>query len=111
LRIALEDSETCFFIKTNFSSPEQKPEIFFNKWISEDEQGYKWHIEIIEKSNYSLTGKEKMLNIALIEVDSKSGKIIKRQYLRSILPSEYKQFLRNKKQLKVRIRNNKSVWI
>lgn len=111
MRIALEDSETCFFIKTNFSIPEQKPEIFFNKWISEDEQGYKWHVEIIEKPNSSLTGKEKMLNIALIEVDSKSGRIIKRQYLRSILLSEYKQFLRNKKQLKVRIRNNKSVWI
>lgn len=111
LRIALEDSETRYFIQTNFSRPEQKPEIFLNKWISKDEKGLIWHVEIIEKPNSWLTEKGKMLNIALIIVDSKSGRIIERNYLRSILLSEYKQFLRNKKQLKARIKNDKSAGI
>jgi len=96
LRIALEDSETSYFIKTNFSYPEHKPEIFSHKWISKKGQEYRWNIEIIEKPKLSLKGEGEMLNIALIEIDSKNGRIIRRQYLRSVLASEYRQFLRNR---------------
>jgi len=97
LQIALEDSETSYFIRTNFSYPEQNPKIYSHKWISRNGQRYKWNIEIIEKFKLSLVCEEELLNIALIEVDSNSGKIIKRQYLRNVLASEYKRFLRKKR--------------
>jgi len=95
LQIALEDSETSHFIKTNFTYPEQYPEILSHKWISRDWQGYKWTVEIIEKQRFAMGKYKEMLNIARIEVDAK-GRITRRQYLRNILVSEYKKFFKGK---------------
>ena len=97
LRIALEDTETSYFIRTNFSYPEQNPEIVSQRWISRNGKDYKWNVVIIEKLKNFLMGKEKMLNIALVEIDSTSGKIIKRHYLKNILVSEYEAYLKDKR--------------
>lgn len=96
LRIAMEDTETSRFIKTNFSYPEENPDIISHKWISKDWQGYKWNIEIIEKNKF-IPGKAKeMLNIARLEIDAE-GRITKRQFLRNILENEYKKYLGKKR--------------
>ncbi|MFB0566869.1 MAG: hypothetical protein ACETWK_14480 [Candidatus Aminicenantaceae bacterium] len=94
LQIALEDTKTSYFIMSNFSQPEQNPEVSSNRWISKSNRGYSWKIEIIEKTKNSHKDKGDMANIALIEVDSKSGRVIKRYYLRNILMSEYQKFLK-----------------
>jgi len=96
LKIALEDSETSYFIKANFSYPEKNPKILSQKWISKDGRGYKWNVEIVEKPELFLNSKKEIFNIALIEVDLKSGRIIKRHYLKYILASEYRKFLKRK---------------
>jgi len=92
-QIALEDPETISFIKTNFSHPEERPEIISRKWLSKNNYGYKWNVEIIEKNPFFQERKAKMLNVALIEIDSRSGKIIKRRFFRSIFFSEYKKLV------------------
>jgi len=104
LQIAMEDSETSHFIKANFSYPEKCPEILSRKWISKDWQGYKWNIEIIEKQRFAMGGAKEMLNIARIEIDSE-GKITKRQFLRNILASEYKKFLRVEKEISTSVKD------
>jgi len=96
LKIALEDSETSYFIKANFSHPEKNPKILSQKWISKEGKGYKWNVEFIEKHKLFLNSRKEILNIALIEVDSISGRIIKRHYLKYILASEYRKFLKRK---------------
>jgi len=96
LRIAMEDTETSHFIRTNFSYPEKNPDIRSHKWISKDWQGYKWNIEIIEKHKF-IPGKAKeLLNIARLEIDSE-GRITKRQFLRNILENEYKKYFGKKR--------------
>jgi len=96
LRIAMEDTETSRFIKTNFSYPEENPDIISHKWISKDWQGYKWNIEIIEKNKFIPGKAREILNIARLEIDSE-GRIIKRQFLRNILENEYKEYLGKKR--------------
>jgi len=98
LQIAMEDSETSYFIKTNFTYPEQRPEIFTHKWISKGSLGYKWNVEIVEKLKVSMENAKEMLNIAWIEIDSESGRIIRRHYLRNIFASEYKRYWRRNKE-------------
>jgi len=93
-QIALGDSETIYFIKTNFSHPEKNPEIFSQKWISKTNGGYSWNVAIIEKTKLVYTRKKEVLNVALIEVDSENGRIIRRHYLKNILFSEYRSYIR-----------------
>lgn len=98
LRIAMEDSETSHFIKTNFSYPEQNPKIVSHRWISKDWQGYRWNIEIIEKHKFVPGKAKEILNIARLEIDSE-GRITRRQFLRNILENEYKKHLGKKEHL------------
>jgi hypothetical protein len=98
LQIAMEDLETSHFIKTNFTYPEHYPEILTHKWISRGSRGYKWNVEIVEKHKFSMENAKKMLNIARIEIDSETGRIIRRHYLRNIFSSEYKRYWRRKRE-------------
>lgn len=93
LRIALEDYDTSYFIKTNFSYPEQGAKIISHKWISSYDSGYKWNVEIIETASPLLIGETEMMNIAIVEVDSATGKIIRRQFFKNILVSEYQKVI------------------
>jgi hypothetical protein len=93
LRIALEDSETSYFIKTNFSYPEKSPEIVSRKWISSCDSGYKWNVEIIERISNSALGIEEMVNVAIVEVDSSSGRILRRQFFKNIFIYEYQKII------------------
>lgn len=101
LRIALEDTETYYFIKTNFSYPEQKPEIMSHKWISRNNSGYRWNVEIIEKIRLFFSGESEMINVAFVEIDSFSGKIMKREFFLNIFLSEYKD---------IKIRDSNDIW-
>jgi len=102
LKIACEDLETSHFMKSYFSFPEQKSKIFSSKWISRYHSGFKWNVEIIEKALLPTLKENEMINIAFIEVDSYSGKIINRQYYRSLLLDEYRM-IKNSKHL---VKNN-----
>ncbi|GEM_PF-1369118 len=93
LRIALEDSETSYFIKTNFSYPEQSPEIVSRKWLSSYDSGYKWNVEIIERISNSPQGVSEMMNLAVVEVDSSSGRVIRRQFFKNIFAYEYQKII------------------
>jgi len=93
LRIALEDSETSYFIKTNFSYPEQSPEIVSRKWLSSYDSGYKWNVEIIERISDSSLGMGEMMNVAIVEVDSSSGNIVRRHFFKSIFICEYQKII------------------
>ena len=90
-QIALEDPETIFFIKTNFSHPEKYPEIISRKWLSKNNFRYKWNVEIVEKNSFFSIKEGEMVNVALIEVDSNNGRIIKRHFFRNIFFNEYKK--------------------
>lgn len=92
-QIALEDPETISFIKTNFSHPEKRPGIISRKWLSKNNNGYKWNVEIIEKNPFFPGREAEMINVVLIEIDSRSGKIIKRHFFSYIFFSEYKKFV------------------
>lgn len=92
LQIAMKDSETSRFIRSNFSCPEQRSKIVSHRWISKDWRGCRWNIEIIEKHKFPMGKTTEMLNIALIEIDPE-GKIIRRQFLRNILENEYEKYL------------------
>lgn len=87
LHVALEDPETVFFIQKNFSLPEEYPEIISRKWSNKD--GNRWYVEIIEKNPFFNRKGVKMINAALIVMDSDSGTIIKRFYFRDLLFHEY----------------------
>ncbi len=87
LHIALEDPETVCFIKKNFSRPEESPEIITHKWSNMD--GKRWYVEIIEKNPFFDKKGVKMINAALIVMDSDSGYIIKRSYFSNLLLHEY----------------------
>lgn len=93
LRIALEDSETSYFIKTNFSYPEHCPEIVSRKWLSSYDSGYKWNVEIIERITNSYLGTGEMMNVAVVEVDSSSGRILRRQFFKNIFTYEYQKII------------------
>ena len=88
LQIAFEDPSIIFFIKTCFSSPEERPTIITHKYLSPSQTGFKWRVEIIEKNSF-LTAKKELINLALVEIDSTRGKVIKRCFFRSILWPEY----------------------
>ena len=92
LQIAMKDSETTHFIKTNFSYPEQSSKIVTHRWLSKDWRGYRWNIEIIEKHNFHIGNVGEMLNVARIEIDTE-GRIVRRQFLRNILENEYEKYL------------------
>ncbi len=89
LRIAFEDSETSDFIKTNFSDPENRPEIVTHKRISRCDSGYRWEVEIIEKVPPACSGARGMINIAAVEIDASTGNIIGRKFFKNILLNEY----------------------
>ncbi len=89
LRIAFEDSETSDFIRTNFSDPENRPEIVTHKRISRRDSGYRWKVEIIEKAPPACPGARKIINIAVVEIDASTGNIIGRKYFKNILLNEY----------------------
>ncbi len=90
LKMALEDAEMSHFIKTNFSSPEQRPQIISRKKLSR-QKGYRWIVEFIEKIPVSLNGKNGLMNIARIEIDPLKGKIIRRLFFSYILEEEYQK--------------------
>jgi hypothetical protein len=91
LRAALEDAETSHFIKTNFSYPEQRPQIISRKKLSRKNQGHMWIVEFIEKIPVSLNGKNGMMNIARIEVNPFNGKVIDRRFFKNVFEEEYKK--------------------
>jgi len=93
LMIALGDSETSYFMKTNFSCPERNPKILSHKWLSTYDSGYKWNVEIIEKIPDSSQQSARMMNIAIVEVDSSTGKIIRRHFFKNILPCEHQKII------------------
>lgn len=92
-QIALEDPHMIFFIKANFSHPEERPQIISRKWLSKGNFGYKWNVEIIEKNSLFSRKKVQMINVALIEIDSSSGQIIKRRFFRNIFFEEYRKIV------------------
>lgn len=92
-RIALEDPATIAFMRKNFSLPEQNPEIISRKWLMKDLEGYRWNVEILEKNPFFLQRKIEMINVALIEIDSHSGKIISRFFFSSLLLDEYTKII------------------
>lgn len=90
LKLVLEDPSTVSFIKAYFSSPEDRPTIITRKYLSRSQTGVKWRVEIIEKSSF-FSAKKELINLALIDVDSTQGKIIKRRFFRSLLWPEYQR--------------------
>lgn len=94
LWIALEDSVTSLFIKTHFHNPEKNPEITSRRWISRKGNHHNWNVEIIEKFPFPLNSTKKVLNVALVEVDGKLGKIVKRRLLSNVFDWEYKRYIR-----------------
>lgn len=91
LRIALEDSQTTHFIKTNFSRPEERPEIVSHKWLIREEARAIWNVVLVERPQDSFHRNLKLLNMAIIEVDFLTGKIISRQFLQNILETEFRE--------------------
>ncbi len=91
LRTALEDAETSHFIKTNFSNPEQRPQIISRRKLSRQEQEYRWIVEFIEIIPVSLNGKNGMMNIARVEVDPFNGRVIDRRFFKNVFEEEYKK--------------------
>jgi len=89
LQIAWQDPETVFFIHKNFALPEEHPEVICRRWISQDEEGNKWWVEIIEKNPFFSKRGVDLINAALIVIDAKSSKIIKRIFLSHVLSDEY----------------------
>lgn len=90
LKLVLEDPSTVSFIKAYFSSPEDRPTIITRKYLSRSQTGVKWRVEIIEKSSF-FSAKKELINLALVDVDSTQGKIIKRRFFRSLLWPEYQR--------------------
>ena len=93
LRLAWEDPKTIFFIQTSFSHPEQRPEILSRTWITEEGQ---WNVSIIEKSLTLRSSKDSLINVAWVEIDSKSGHIQSRRYFRNIFLSEYQTIIQER---------------
>jgi len=91
LKLALADAETSHFIKTNFSYPEQRPQIISRKKLSRKNQGHMWIVEIKEEIPLSLNGKNGLMNIARIEIDPLKGKIIRRLFFSYVLEEEYQK--------------------
>lgn len=94
LRLALGDAETSHFIKTNFSNPEQRPQIISRNKLSRQKKGYRWIVEFIEKIPLSLNGKNGMMNIARIEVNAFNGKVIDRRFFANVFEEEYEKAVR-----------------
>lgn len=92
-RIALEDPQTISFIRANFPSPEKYPQISSRRWLSADNSGSRWNIELLEKKLFSFQKKVDLINVVLLEVDTASGKITARTYFANILMSEYRIYL------------------
>ena len=92
-QIALEDPQTISFIRTNFPSPEQCPQITSRRWLSAGNSGFKWNIELLEKRLLSFRKKVDLINVALLEVDTSNGKITSRTYFTNLLMSEYRAYL------------------
>ena len=91
-QIALEDPKTISFIQTVFSRPEEHASITSRKWLSKDNSGFRWNIELMEE-NLPYFRRLDLVNVVLVEVDPKSEKITKRCYLAHILHSEYKKYI------------------
>jgi len=88
LQIAFEDPSIIFFIKSCFSTPEERPTIITNKYLSPGKTGFKWRVEIIEKNSLA-SAKKELINLALVDIDSSQGRVIKRCFFRSIIWPEY----------------------
>jgi hypothetical protein len=91
LKLALKDAETSHFIKTNFSYPEQRPQIISRKKLYRQGKGYRWTVEFIEKIPVFLNGEDGMMNIVRIEVDPFNGKVIDRRFFKNVYEEEYKE--------------------
>lgn len=93
LQVAFEDQETIYFIRAYFSRAEQRPQIITRKWKSKSDHQHKWNVAIIEKNPCFFDQRRKLLNIALLEVDSLRRRILSRQFYKSIYPNELKGIL------------------
>lgn len=93
LQIAWEDPDAVIFIHKNFSLPEEHPEIISRRWISQDEEGNKWWVEIIEKNPFFSKIGMDLINVVLIVIDPKSSKIIKRFFLSHVMFDEYNKII------------------
>lgn len=89
LQIAWQDPETIFFIHKNFALPEENPEVISRRWVNQDEEGTKWCVEIIEKNPFFFKKGVELINAALIVIEARSSKIIKRYFLNNVLSHEY----------------------
>jgi hypothetical protein len=94
LFLALEDPQTACFLKTSFSTPEQKSEIITERRVTKNSLGYFWQVAIIEKPLPTLRANLPLLNIAHIIVDALDGKILRRWFLRNVFSEEYQEFKR-----------------
>lgn len=84
--MAWEDPKTIRFIQTNFSYPEQSPEILTQTWVSEEET---WNVSIIEKNLFLKAQKDALITVAWVAIDSRSGEIRRRCYFRNIFFTEF----------------------
>lgn len=92
-RIAWEDPKTIRFIQSNFSCPEQSPEILIQTWVSGEGA---WNVSIIEKNLFLRAHKDLLITVAWIVIDPRSGEIQGRHYFRNIFFSEYRNLVQEK---------------
>lgn len=92
-QIVLEDPETILFIRRTFALPEEHPQITSRKWLSKNDSGYIWNVELMEKRLSLLKRKLELINVALVEVDPATGQITNRHFLANILMVEYKEYI------------------
>lgn len=94
-RIAVEDGETAHFMRAHFSLPEERPEIIIEKWVIRNRGKLRWRVAILEKPDLALLPRRPMVNLALVDVDAVSGRVLHRKYMRNILMEEFQKFIRN----------------
>lgn len=94
-RIAVEDEETAHFMRANFSLPEERPEIIIEKWVIRNRGKPRWRVAILEKPDLAVLPRRPMVNLALVDVDAVSGRVLHRKYMRNILMEEFQKFIRN----------------
>lgn len=92
LFLAFEDPQTAHFLKTFFSTPEQKSEIMTERRATKNSSGYFWQVAIIEKPMSALRTNPPLLNIAHVMVDAHDGKVRRRWFLKNVFYEEYQEF-------------------
>jgi hypothetical protein len=100
LFLALEDPLTAHFLRAEFEIPERKPDIMIKRRLIDSRRCPFWHVAIIEKPRPLRRVRPALLNIAHVMVDGLDGRILQRWFLRSVLYTEYKEFIRQESSLR-----------